>query len=390
VYAWGDSLPTLFLDGCHYDTIQRDVNRAQDAAAGSAVNLPTGLPAATIMVRGRGAPPTIRITGPHGETAANPNGHTAAKNGPILILPMSGDNTTYIGVKHPSGGRWTITPQPGSAPIVGVAHADGVKPPSIHGSVSGHGHNRTLRYRIMPRPHQSVEFVESGPSVYHVIGRARGVSGEIGFTPAGGQGGARRIVALVSVAGIVQDRLVVAHYRAPSTIPAVPPRLQVVRRGSSVIASWGAAANATGYLVDVHASDGRSVQLRRGSSARAVRLGSVGPDVSVSVSVAGTDGKGLRGRFARRTLRALPGPARVGGLRLTRHGTRVTIAWSTTPRAQTYLVRITFLKRGLLDTATVGTRVIVGGIGRRESVTVRLTGEDAAGRRGPTAIARLR
>jgi hypothetical protein len=50
------------------------------------------------------------------------------------------------------------------------------------------GIERALSYHVRPRAGQTVELVERGQDVFHVLGPARGTSGEFRFTPAFGWG----------------------------------------------------------------------------------------------------------------------------------------------------------------------------------------------------------
>jgi hypothetical protein len=79
------------------------------------------------------------------------------------------------------------------------------------------GIERALSYHVRPRAGQTVELVERGQDVFHVLGPARGTSGEFRFTPAFGPAGRRQIVALVSLSGRLSQTLLIGSYTAPPT-----------------------------------------------------------------------------------------------------------------------------------------------------------------------------
>jgi hypothetical protein len=94
-------------------------------------------------------------------------------------------------VQKPQAGTWHVQVLPGSTPVVGVKAADALPQPKIKVTVTGHGHNRTIRYRITSLPGQQVRFAEVGKSAARELGIAR-EGGTLPFNPADSQGGSRQ------------------------------------------------------------------------------------------------------------------------------------------------------------------------------------------------------
>ena len=239
---------------------------AHSAQAGGAVSLSqTGEhPATDIWVKGSGGSPLLALSGPHGaqlsETSAGDAVHAVLGKSVLTITPEPSVDETLVAITDPAPGTWTLTPLPGSPQISKVEHANAVAPAKISASVSGRGRSRTLSYRVSPRAGQRVTFVERGPEVFHVLGRATAKHGRIRFSAASGPGGERKIEALLTLAGIPHPAIVVGAYTAPPPAQAArPPHLRLARRGNQLRITWGRASNATHYIAVVSLSDGQAV-----------------------------------------------------------------------------------------------------------------------------------
>ena len=151
-YHWGDSLPDIYLLGCDVGPYTAHAARASAAQAGGArsVTLAAGLPFANIRVRGADDAPRVTLTGPNGERVVTPDTADVFADGRFALLRQPQSRTTFIGVRHPAAGTWTVTTQPGSASVTDVASAEGLPAPAIRGRVTGAGAVRTLRYRATP------------------------------------------------------------------------------------------------------------------------------------------------------------------------------------------------------------------------------------------------
>jgi len=144
-YLWGDTFPTLYFSGCDVGEYKEQISsplvdhvtavpaRAHAAAALSqkTIELPAGLPGATIVAKGGGAPPRITLVGPNGERVSTPDGLQPVERKPFLLLKDPRANLTQIAVGKPAGGRWKVIVEPGSAPVVSLKSAQGLERPRI-------------------------------------------------------------------------------------------------------------------------------------------------------------------------------------------------------------------------------------------------------------------
>ncbi|HVY78006.1 MAG TPA: hypothetical protein VG898_05830 [Solirubrobacterales bacterium] len=231
------------------------------ASAANSFRLRAGLPSAAFEVRGAGAAPNVTLTGPHGERIAATSAAPYAKTKRLFAV-QSGNETTYLVVKHPAAGTWTLSDD-GAVPIERVRQAFGLPRPAVHAEVSGQGRKRTLRWRLRPIEGQQVKFVEEGRDVRNVIATTSARSGKAAFRPAEGAAGRRKIVALVEQNGLPRTSLTVGSYRAPGRVrPARPRQLRIVRRGSRLRVSWSAPRQGFRHAAYLRRSDGvRQLQI---------------------------------------------------------------------------------------------------------------------------------
>lgn len=209
--------------------------------------------------------------------------------------------TTFVVIRAPQPGPWTITPSPGSAPLRRIRSAVSLPDPSVRAKVGGSGWARTLTYRVRQIAGQTVTFIEAGRKTVGAIGTARDARGRVRFTPAAGPAGVRSVVAIVSENGIPRARIVVAHYRAPGPRrPARPSHLTVRRRGTTLLVNWRRVTAATRYSVYVRISDGRRL-LRLVTTSR-LRIPEVGTTRSANVTVTAFD-NARPGAAATKTIR---------------------------------------------------------------------------------------
>jgi hypothetical protein len=170
----------------------------------------------------------------------------------------------------------------GSVPVTSLKVADAIARPKIDVRVKRSGARRTLAYAITKDPSQAVSFIERGPSTSGSIGTAKGLSGAIGFDPAGGAGEKREIVAIVEQDGMVVDQFVVGHYRAPKVFrPGMVKGVKTARRGSRLAVTWRPAAGADRYVVTLTLSDGRRVVRQVANRSLSLRTAARAKRVSV-------------------------------------------------------------------------------------------------------------
>jgi hypothetical protein len=392
-YKWGDGGPSIYLSGCTDNFGSYRVSSAADVAQATGARtyvVRKGLPAVMFKLSGTGGSPAFTVTGPRGESATAGPDNEFSGSRQIVILRMHQFDTTWVGIEHPAGGSWRLTPLPGSAPIASTSIAPGVPPASVHAQVTGTGYHRALRFTIRPRPGQTVQFVEIGHGASQSLGIARGVRGTLRFTPAIGPGGRREIVALVFMGGVPATRLVVASYRAPGPPRAGRPAgLRLARRGSTLQISWRRSANSTGYQIVVIGTDGQRMLLVPPASAHGVSVSGFALS-GATVEVVGIGPDGNTGPMALARLRPAPPPARVRRLAISRHRKQIRISWG--PASGAALYRVILVLSGTpapvgLDTTQHGLTFTAPSV--RTAVRVSVRAEGPLGSLGPEATTRL-
>lgn len=255
-YRWGNTLPDFYLWGCDVGNYRAYASSGRGRAAVTGFTLRSGLPFATMKVIGRGDAPRVTLHGPKGESFST-GAEQRRVSGSFASFRVPAGQATFLGVKRPSPGRWTVTADEGSAPIASVNVANGLPGPSVHGRVSGRGARRTLSYRVRQRPGQRVVFAEQGAGSFKEIGRARGARGKLRFKPVAGRGGTRKIVAIVSLNGLVRKKLNVTTFKSPRELRAQRPRgIRATRTGDTLLVRWKRSRGASRYGIFVRTSDG--------------------------------------------------------------------------------------------------------------------------------------
>jgi hypothetical protein len=185
-------------------------------------------------------------------------GTAGAASAAAVALAIPRNATTYVMVRAPGAGNWTVSAAPGSSAITGVQVARGYAPPAITAHVAGRGTTRQLTYSATARPGLSIAFAERARRVYHVIGQATAAHGTVRFAPGAGPAGPRTLYAIVSENGVPRERLTVGSYRAPGPVrPGRVRGLRITRQGAKFRIAFGSAANASHYLIRLVGSDGR-------------------------------------------------------------------------------------------------------------------------------------
>jgi hypothetical protein len=187
-----------------------------------------------------------------GTPAITPAGYAPRPPAAVVLIP------------RPTAGRYTITPDPASAPIAAVRDAEGTPLPAVPaGSVAhvagGSSRRRTVRFHLGPLHGHTVSVVEYGKGVAHPLGSAHAGTNAITFTD--GPAGPRRIVALIANdTGVATAKRTIATFVAPGPIRPGRPNVRLRRAGTKVVASWPKVAFATRYREQVTLSDGRMLQ----------------------------------------------------------------------------------------------------------------------------------
>ena len=129
-YKWGETIPTLYFSGCdigeykehissgienHITAVESAV-RARAAGSEQAIDLPAGLPGATIVARGQGAPPKLTLIGPKGERVTSPDDLRPVQQSPFLVVKDPRGNLTQFAIAKPSAGALACRRRGGLGP----------------------------------------------------------------------------------------------------------------------------------------------------------------------------------------------------------------------------------------------------------------------------------
>jgi hypothetical protein len=303
-YPWGGT-PSISvgLGGCDISgyvvkpTASADIDGVHRRAA--AVPMTSGAPFEDLAVAGAGAPPSVVLHSSSGQTVVPVAfGQSAAAGAAAVALPDVKNDTTYVMVRKPGAGTWTVSAATGSSAITSVMIARGYSPPQIAVHVTGRGSARKLTYSVTTRPGQSVSFAERAHGVYHLLGEARHSRGTLRFKPAPSEhAGTRAIYAIVADDGVARESVPVAKYRAPGPVtPSRVRKLRLRRRGHRFSVSFGTASGAAYYLLQVTGTDGRHLLKVVRGRRHSLTLPVIGYSDHLRVSVSGVSALGRHGR----------------------------------------------------------------------------------------------
>ena len=308
-YAWGGAFD-LWWGSCDLSPWRPVPGAARAAQAGGhRFTLRRGLRSAALAIEGEGGAPDVTLTGPRGERISVSAARPQVVSGALSGVQVEGGKT-YLLVKRPAAGTWTLT-RDGGAAIKRVEQAFGLPPVSVKGRVSGSGRTRTLSWRLRPIAGQRVRFIETGRDVQAQVGVARAARGRLRFAPATGPAGRRRIVALVEQSGLPRKRVTVAAFRAPNTLrPGRPRGVRALRRGSNVVVRWRAPIGGFRHAVAFRLGDGREFVEIAGPRARLVTVPGVPRGAGARISIMGLTQANGKGPAARLVLPPVaPAPA---------------------------------------------------------------------------------
>ena len=253
-YEWGGDFD-LWWGSCNLGPWRPAHGSGARISAANDFQLRAGLPSAAFAVEGLGGAPNVTLRGPHGESVSVSSAVPLAKTKRFFAV-QSGNDTTYVVIKHPAGGVWTLSSD-GAVPIQRIRQAFGLPKPAAHATVSGKGRGRTLHWRVRPIKGQTVKFVEEGRGVRRVIAATTTGGGEKSFRPADGPAGKRKIVALIEQNGRPRTSLSAGAYQAPGPPhPVRPQRLRLARHGNKLSVSWNAPRQGFRHAAYLRRSDG--------------------------------------------------------------------------------------------------------------------------------------
>ena len=305
-YEWGGEFD-LFWGDCDLGPWRpaRSGGGASAAAASNRFRLRPGLRSAAFAVEGTGASPGVTLAGPRGERIAVSAAAPSARSGRMMAV-QAGNDTTYVVVKRPSAGVWTLSDD-GAVPVRRIRQAFGLPKPSATARVSGRGTTRTLSWRLRPIAGQRVRFVEVGRGVRNVITSTRAARGRTRFRPAVGDGRRRRIVAMVEQNAAPRATLRAGSYLAPGRPrPLRPRRLRIARRATGLAVSWTAPRPGFRHAVALRLADGRRLLRIVPAGARSARFRGVASGYSARAAVTGLTNANGRGPTAKAASRGRP------------------------------------------------------------------------------------
>lgn len=294
----------LFADSCDISPFRPLGRTAHPAAAGGAQSFKwgAGKPSGLVAVSAAGGPPTFTLSGPNGRTI-----HAGAeqRTADFVVVPHGADSTTYLFVRKPAAGTWTVTPDAG-VDLTAVKVADGLPAPKVTAKLGGRGRARVLAYKIAPAAGQKVTFALRGARDAQQIGSAHGAQGKLRFTVSPTASGRQQVIARIVRNGVPREDVVVGHFNARPLVLRAPRKLKVRRKSSRAKLSWSAVAGAKRYLVSFRLSDGnRSNVVTRH---RSLSVANLAPSAHGVVSVRGLPRHGRRGAKARAKLKPARAP----------------------------------------------------------------------------------
>ena len=295
-YTWATGDIDLMAYGCSLGPWQTlPLGEASAAAVGSPIKLRAGR--SLLELKGVTGAPLVTLTGPHGRHVSVPTGSVKPLMvAGFMVLQDPADKTTWIAVQH-GGGRWRVTPEPGSSAIASTRDSALLPDPRIAGRVIGKGRQRTLTWRLRAIPGQRVVFWERGRDVAKIIGSTSATRGSLRFRPANGYGRVRTIEAQVFSFGHPRAEFKIARYTAPPPVkPGRPGQVRTAAvKGGAVKVTWNPAANAQQYMITVRAGDGARLVEFAGANARSIVVHDVVPIKMARVTVAAELNTGVAG-----------------------------------------------------------------------------------------------
>ncbi len=281
-------------------TRSRPPLRPGEAARAGAAALPAarafsvgaGRRALALEVKGTGGAPKVTLVDPAGHVYTPTN--VPAKivhDGAFHSIFLPKGEITLLRVDNPKPGEWRVQPDAGSVPVAGLRSSDALPPLAIHARVVGKGRARTLVWHATGLAGRKLSFAERGRNTGHTITTTTSADGRAAFVLSDGSAGRRTIIAQVTEGGMPMEAPVVASFRAPGPARAARPgRVRLTRSGGDVLVRWTRAPRARGYLLTIRGSDGRRQIQMPGAKTRRARIRFVGPETTMTVTVAGTNG----------------------------------------------------------------------------------------------------
>ncbi|MBJ7519597.1 MAG: hypothetical protein JHC84_07870 [Solirubrobacteraceae bacterium] len=290
------------IDGCKpsqfwiTDVRARTASGARAAQAGVLTfQREAGEAVKQLRLQGDTAAPEVTVRGPSGKAlTVTGDDLTYAPGNDIGAMRELTGKRTFISLND-GPGRYTVTPEPGSAKITQVAESRKGYDSEFEGEIdtARNEAKRILKYDLGPKGgDQQVTFYEKGEDVYQQIGTAKSGKGEITFTPADGARGSREIVAVALINGVPIAEQTLAKFKASAEAAVTPPTdVEVQRRGAGLVVTWDKAEQAKAYGIVVTQANGEVQRHRASREQRSLRIAKVDAEFAgrVTVSAQGPD-----------------------------------------------------------------------------------------------------
>jgi hypothetical protein len=245
-----------------------------------------------VRLTGAQASPSVTVRGPSGATLTVDDARQLAYSAKRTIggIQEREGKRTFISLDD-GPGRYTVTPDPGSAPITEVAESRKGFDSEYEARVRGRGERRTLEYDLGGKgTGQEVTFYEEGRDVFQRIGKAAGGKGTLSFTPAEGEAVRRVITAVATLNGVpIPEQRLATFTVAPEPPVGRPSDVEVQRRGKGLEVDWDEAERAKGYGVVVRQADGRVRRYETGAGTTELLIAEVARQFGGTVTVTARD-----------------------------------------------------------------------------------------------------
>ena len=231
-YGWGDSARRTFFAVLVRPRALDGATRRSPAPRPSGRRSPAKLPLATFAIVGADG-----AAARHAHGARRTDDHHAGDGGGIddgrvMLFRNPADNTTYVAVDRPAGGRWQIDELPGSTAVTQraacerAARREGDRPRRARRPPPA----PALRQSAHRRPARRVRRADAGRP-HAVAGHGPRDRGSLAIRPEPGRIGKRTVFAMVSQYDLPRDELTVTSYTPPRLAGARIARLKLVARG---------------------------------------------------------------------------------------------------------------------------------------------------------------
>lgn len=266
VYRYGARAVQTFGIGCGLDAYREKFPLAARVAGVSAsqsrkVRLDGGQ--IVLEATGRGGPPRFTARSSDGRVYRSPAKGAARQfvkaRDHLFFVNTTGTNKTHLFIRRPKG-SWTITPHPGSPPIVSVKAGRRQPKERVEAEVRGRGKFRTLVWRSRGRAHTRLIFTEKMEDgvEFPILDTDRARGRHRFRALQGAHYGKRKLRVVVQHGHGSLQQADVDTYRAhpPKRLKA-PRRVRARRYIHSTHVNWSRVKGATGYLVEVSKGRGR-------------------------------------------------------------------------------------------------------------------------------------